>query len=136
MSSFATSLDALGQADLSNLAAVEALLHTRFGIQKSEGVITVHTARGGRLGTLQLRDVELRNRADSPLQGLLILHLADAGPELGAYQRAHMPDASFVPSRAAAMPDYWTQPIAGGKLSVGAVPGSPNIATVVLDRMP
>lgn len=135
---FNQAIETLLAADLSDIGFVERHFQVRLRKQSDNGAFTFLDAEGGRFAGLAVSRVELRRRNTRPADCMLVIELAEPGPDAPAFARKHWTQPDFTPPspHASASPAYWGTRRHGARVSIGHSRDRDPITSVVIDRIP
>ena len=138
MSAIKKGVDDLASGDLSNVGFVDDYLSVHLKEESDDGRLTVRRGNGGNFAGLAVSNVELRTMKDDASHSVLIIDLAEPGPQASTFVQTFWPDADFIPARphAPASAAYWSTEQAGSKIKIGRPSDKDQITSIVFNRMP
>ncbi|QWF17128.1 hypothetical protein [Lysobacter capsici] len=138
MTAIKKGVDDLASGDISNVGFVDSYLSVHLKEESDNGKLTVRRGNGGTFAGLAVSSVELRTMKDNASHNLLIIDLAEPGPEASTFVRTFWPDADFVPARphAPGSAAYWSAKQGASTIKIGRPSDKDQITSIVFNRMP
>lgn len=138
MTALKNAMDEVAAADRLSVGYVETLLSVRLKKESDNGSFTFHVGSGGQFAGLAVKAVDLRISNSEPANSMLVIELAQPGPDAKAFARRFWEQPDYMPpsphSRASS--GYWSARQGGNKISIGHPFDQDSISSVVIDRIP
>lgn len=138
MTALKNAMDEVAATDRLSVGYVETLLSVRLKKESDNGSFTFHVGSGGQFAGLAVKAVDLRISNSEPANSMLVIELAQPGPDAKAFARRFWAQPDYMPpsphSRASS--GYWSTRQGGNKISIGHPFDQDSISSVVIDRIP
>jgi|GEM_PF-3820866 len=137
MTAIKNAIDTVAAADTLSVGYVETLLSVRLKKESDNGSFTFYTASGGQFAGLAVKAVDLRISNSDPANSMLVIELAQPGPDANEFARRFWSKPDYMPpsphSRASS--GYWSTRQGGNKISIGHPFDQDHINSVVIDHI-